>query len=94
MADPRIFALLTEINIIAQLSRSLMEARLEDGVSMPQFALRALTPDGCAIPCWVSQRLAFWRLGCFGCPMLWFNTPPLSCRARPGKISGDRLWQT
>lgn len=39
MADLRIFALLTEIGIIAQLSRSLMEARLEDGVSMPQFSL-------------------------------------------------------
>jgi DNA-binding MarR family transcriptional regulator len=33
------FALLTEIGIIAQLSRNLMEARLPDGMSMPQFSV-------------------------------------------------------
>jgi DNA-binding MarR family transcriptional regulator len=56
MADPRIFALLTEIGIIAQLSRSMMEARLADGVSMPQFALLnhlVRVGDG-----WTPQRLA------------------------------------
>jgi DNA-binding MarR family transcriptional regulator len=33
----RIFALLNEIGIIAQLSRTMMETRLPDGVTMPQF---------------------------------------------------------
>ncbi|MCU0901799.1 MAG: MarR family transcriptional regulator [Cypionkella sp.] len=56
MADPRLFALLTEIGIIAQLSRSLMEARLADGVSMPQFALlNHLVRVGEG---WTPQRLA------------------------------------
>jgi len=35
----QIFALLTEIGIISQLSRTLMESRLPDGVSMPQFSV-------------------------------------------------------
>lgn len=35
----RIFGLLTEIGIIAQLSRTVLESRLPDGVTMPQFSV-------------------------------------------------------
>lgn len=39
-ADPRvIFELFNEIGIIGQLSRTLFEARMEDGMTLPQFSV-------------------------------------------------------
>lgn len=39
MPESRLFTLLNEIGIIAQLTRTRMEARLPDGMSMPHFVV-------------------------------------------------------